>query len=170
MKFLVEPFDPSKHRREAFDCGVAALNEFLKNRARKEMAAGSSACFVIVPQDDPGHIAGFYTLSATIIIRAELPESLTKKLPRYPEMPATLLGRLARDNHFRGQGMGDRLIASVLRRAVAVSQEIASWAIVTDPKDDAARRFYESFGFQPLTAGRQFLTMKQAAQAVLSAP
>ena len=167
--FTVEPLDPSRHRREEFDCGVVALNDFLKNRARKEMAAGASACFVIVPEEDSGCIAGFYTLSAAVIVRTELPDSVTKKLPRYLEMPATLLGRLARDVRFKGQGIGDRLMASVLHRSVAASNEVASWAIVTDPKDEAAGKFYRTFGFQPLTENRLYLTMKQSSEW-LSAP
>lgn len=162
--FIIEPLEPTKHRREEFDCGVPALNDFLKNRARKEMAGGLSACFVIVPEADAGCIAGFYTLSAAMIVRTDLPENLTRKLPRYPEMPATLLCRLARDLRFKGQGIGDRLMASVLYRAVGASAEVASWAIVTDPKDEAAGKFYTSFGFQPLTDHRLFLTMKQAAE------
>jgi ribosomal protein S18 acetylase RimI-like enzyme len=143
---------------------VPALNDFLKNRARKEMAAGASACFVIVPEGDPGCVAGFYTLSAAVIVRTDLPDAVTKKLPRYLEMPATLLGRLARDVRFKGQGIGDRLMASVLHRAVAATAEVASWAIVTDPKDEAAGKFYVSFGFQQLTEHRVSLTMKQAAE------
>ncbi|NLT70748.1 MAG: GNAT family N-acetyltransferase [Verrucomicrobiaceae bacterium] len=168
-RFLIEPLDPTKHRREGFDCGVAALNDFLRLRARKEMEMGTSACFVLVPELDPETIAGFYTLSAATLVRTALPEALTKKLPRYRELPATLLGRLARDVSFRGQGIGDRLIASALRRAVDAARDIASWAILTDPKDEAAHAFYESFGFQPLTETRQFLPMSTAAKW-LSAP
>src|SRR5882757_992746 len=93
-RFFIEPLDPAKHRREAFDCGVVALNEFLRTRARKEAEAGMSACLVAVPRSEPTRIAGFYTLSAAIIQRTDLPEALTKKLPRYHELPATLLGRL----------------------------------------------------------------------------
>ncbi len=163
-QFIVEPLDPSKHDREAFDCGVETLNEFLRSRARREMEAGTSACFVLVPQAQPEIIAGFYTLSAAVIRRTELPESLTKKLPRYPELPATLLGRLARSLGFIGQGIGDRLMMSALSRAVEGARQVASWAIVTDPKDATARRFYEGFGFRPLTAGRVFLPMKDAAE------
>jgi predicted GNAT family N-acyltransferase len=74
-----------------------------------------------------------------------------------------LLGRLARDLRFKGQQIGDRLMASALHRAVRASKEVASWAIVTDPKDDRARAFYASFGFLPLTEARQFITMKAAA-------
>lgn len=162
--FIVEPLNPAKHRREEFDCGVAALNDFLRLRARKEMESGTSACFVMVAEDEPSVIAGYYTLSAATIQRTALPESVTKKLPRYHEFPATLLGRLARDLRFKGQQIGERLMASMMHRAVKASGEIASWAIVTDPKDTKAREFYSSFGFQLVTESRQFITMKSAAQ------
>lgn len=161
--FIIEPLNPAIHRRDEFDCGVTALNDFLRTRARKEMDAGTSACFVIVPKSDPGMIAGYYTLSAATVVRTALPEALTKKLPRYEELPSTLLGRLARDIRFKGQNIGELLMASMLRRSVAASQEVASWAVVTDPKDEKARQFYASFGFQSLTADRMFLPMKQAA-------
>jgi len=159
--YLIEPLDPSKHRREEFDCGVDALDDYLKKRSRKEMDAGLVVCFVAVPENDPGCIAGFYTLSAATILTTALPEVMTRKLPRYGEFPATLLGRLARSTHFRGQGLGDRLMISALARAAHGAEEVASWAIVTDPKDDNARRFYEEFGFSELNANRLFVTMKQ---------
>jgi len=161
--FFIEALNPAIHRRDEFDCGVPALNDFLRTRARKEMDAGTSACFVIVPESDPGRIAGYYTLSAATVVRTTLPEALAKKLPRYEELPSTLLGRLARDMQFKGQHIGELMMASMLRRAVAASQEVASWAVVTDPKDEKARRFYASFGFQSLTSDRLFLPMKQAA-------
>lgn len=161
QKYLIEPLDPSKQRREEFDCGVDALNDYLKKRARKEMDAGLAVCCVAVPESDPGCIAGFYTLSAGTILTTALPEAVTKKLPRYGEFPATLLGRLARSKAFKGQGLGDRLMMSAFARAAHAAEEVASWAIVTDPKDDNARRFYEEFGFSVLGANRLFMTMKQ---------
>jgi ribosomal protein S18 acetylase RimI-like enzyme len=161
QRYVIEPLDPSKHRREGFDCGVKALNDYLKKRARKEMDTGLAVCFVAVPESDPGRIAGFYTLSAATILTTALPESVTQKLPRYGEFPATLLGRLARSTAFKRQGLGDRLMMSALARAVHAAEEVASWAIVTDPKDDNAWRFYEGFGFSELGANRLFMTMKQ---------
>ena len=165
-RFLIEPLDPAKHRREAFDCGVGPLNEFLRTRARKEAQAGMSVCFVAVPRAEPRQVAGFYTLSAAVIVRAELPEALTKKLPRYRELPATLLGRLARSLDFKRAHLGDLLMVSALGRAVEGAKQVASWAVVTDPKDQHAREFYESFGFRPLTPERLFLTMEEAAALV----
>ncbi len=164
LSFTIEPLNPAKHRREEFDCGVEVLNDFLRLRARKEMEAGTSACFVMVPADEPTVIAGYYTLSAATVQRTALPGPVTKKLPRYNELPATLLGRLARDLRFKGQQIGERLMASMLHRSVRAAEDVASWAIVTDPKDENARAFYASFGFQSLTESRQFITMKSAAQ------
>jgi GNAT superfamily N-acetyltransferase len=166
--YIIEPLDPAKHRREGFDCGVDALNDYLKKRARKEMDAGLAVCFVAVPESDPGCIAGFYTLSAATILTTALPEAATKKLPRYGQFPATLLGRLARSADFKGQGVGDRLMMSAFARAAHAAEDVASWAILTDPKDDNARRFYEEFGFSDLDANRLFMSMKQV-KTLLSA-
>jgi GNAT superfamily N-acetyltransferase len=163
-RFIIEPLDPARHQRAEFDCGVEALNDFLRTRARREMDMGTCACFVLVPETAPEQIAGYYTLSAAIIRRVELPEVLLKKLPRYPEIPATLLGRLARSLAFNGAGIGDRLIISALWRAAEGARQVASWAVVTDPKDEKARCFYENFGFRPLTARRLFIPMKDAAE------
>jgi len=162
--YRVEALDPSKHRREEFRCEAPELTEFLRTRARKEMEARASACFVLVPLDDSGRIAGYYTLSAAEVVSAELPEALAKKLPRYRSLPATLLGRLARDITFRGQGLGDRLMVDALARALAGSAEIGSIAVVTDPKDQRAGAFYQGFGFIGLNDGRMILPMKDIAR------
>jgi len=160
-KYRIERLDPAKHRREEFRCESPELTAFLQKRARKEMDARTSACFVLVPLDEPGRIAGFYTLSSAEISAATLPEPFTKPLPRYPQMPATLLGRLARDEAFRGQGIGDRLLEDALARALAGSVEVAAIGVITDPKDDRAARFYAEFGFQRLPGGRMFLPMAE---------
>src|SRR6185436_15878100 len=107
-------------------------------RARKEMEARASACFVLVPLNDPSRIAGFYTLSAAEIAMANLPEPIRKRMPRYPALPATLLGRLARDEAFCGQGLGDRLMLDALARAIGGSAEVGSIAVITDSKDEHA--------------------------------
>src|SRR5690348_14863968 len=93
-QFRVEILDASLHNRGGFSCESPELTDFLRTRARKEAQARASACFVLVRIEDPARIAGYYTLSATTIELAKLPAEVTKKLPRYPHLPATLLGRL----------------------------------------------------------------------------
>ncbi len=102
-----------------------------------------AAPFVLVLSD--GVIGGYYTLSATGMKLTEFPADITRKLPRYPLVPATLLGRLAVDRNYQGRGYGRFLLADALFRAVR--NEIASFAVVVD--DEAARRFYERESFLP---------------------
>jgi predicted N-acetyltransferase YhbS len=158
--FRVEILDPAVHRRDEFSCESPELTEFLRTRARKEAKSRTSACFVIVPVTDLGQIAGYYTLSATSVELEKLPVELTKKLPRYPRLPATLLGRLARALAFKGQGIGDLLMVDALKRSYENSSVIGSVAVVVDPKDAHAAKFYGTFGFQPLDEQKMFLPMK----------
>jgi GNAT superfamily N-acetyltransferase len=104
-----------------------------------------AAPFVLVLQD--GTIAGYYTLSSTSVQLGELPDKTVRKLPRYPLVPATLLGRLAVDRRQQGKGYGRFLLADALYRAVR--SEIASFAVIVDAKDENARRFYERESFLP---------------------
>ncbi len=157
--YRIERLDPAKHRREAFRCESAPLTDFIQKRARKEMDARASACFVLVPESDPSRIAGYYTLTQTSIALDKLPPELTKKLPLYNELGATLIGRLARDLDWRSKGIGDMLLTNALRRCVRQSEEAGAIVVVTDPKDDKARAFYGDFGFQPLDDHRMFIPM-----------
>jgi GNAT superfamily N-acetyltransferase len=104
-----------------------------------------AAPFVLVLLD--GTIAGYYTLSATSVQLGELPAQTVRKLPRYPLVPATLLGRLAVDRRHQGKGYGRFLLGDALHRAAR--SEIASFAVIVDAKDESARRFYERESFLP---------------------
>jgi GNAT superfamily N-acetyltransferase len=165
--YLVEPLSAAKHRRNEFSCEEPELAEFLHYRSIPEMEARASACFVLAPKDDPGRVAGFYTLSAATIILARLPPELTTRLPKYPNLPATLLGRLARDRNFRGAGLGDLLLVSALRRALGSTSSVGSVAVVTDPQNAQVEDFYRKYGFRNLGGGRRmFLTMKEIAASL----
>jgi predicted N-acetyltransferase YhbS len=160
-EFRIEALDPARHRREEFTCESPELTEFLHKRARKEMGARASACFVLVEQRAPDHIVGYYTLSQTSVNPGQLPEALSKKLPRYSVLGATLIGRLARDLQWRGKQVGRLLLIDALRRSVRLSGEAGAVVVVTDPKDERARDFYRAFGFQPLDERRLFIPMKE---------
>ena len=159
--YRIEPLDPAKHRREAFRCESSELTEFIQKRARKEMESRSSACFVVVAANDLGRIVGYYTLSQTSVSSQELPESVAKKLPRYPELGATLIGRLARDLAWRGKEIGRLLLVNALQRSVRLSADAGAVVVVTDPKDKKARAFYEGYGFVALDERRLFISMQE---------
>ena len=163
-QFRIEHLDPAKHRRLDFRCESADLTAFLRERARREMDARASACFVLVPESDPGRIAGYYTLSQTSLTLARLPAGLAKRLPHYPDLGATLIGRLARDLAWKGQDIGRLLLADALRRSVRQSDEVGAVVVVTDPKDVKARAFYGRFGFRALDESRLFIPMRELVE------
>ncbi len=138
----VEPLG-SRHNRAGFSCGVEPLDRYLRTQASQDARKHVAAPFVLARAD--GSLVGYYTLSSTSVPVQELPRELTRKLPRYPLIPATLLGRLAVDQRYRGQGHGRFLLADALCRSV--KSEIASFAVVVDAKDADARRFYERESF-----------------------
>jgi len=158
MAFRFEPLT-KQHDRAGFHCASAPLNYYLQQIARKDAERHVAAAFVLVDDAAPRRIVGYYTLSAFAVELADLPESMQKKLPRYPRLPATLLGRLARDERF--PGTGSLLLTDALVRAYQKSAEIASLTVVADAKDEAALKFYRKFGFARLGSDpkRVFLPM-----------
>lgn len=153
------------HDRSAFDCGDADLNRYLKQQARQDAEKHVAAPFVLV---EPGSliIRGYYTLSSSRIPLSELPAALVKKLPRYDNLPVTLLGRLARDKTIPDKGLGEFLLLDALYRSLQSAKQIASMAVIVDAKDQDAERFYKHFNFLPfqLTPLRLFLPMTQIEQ------
>ncbi len=133
------------HDRSSFASGAEPLDRYLRSQAGQDARKNMAAPFVLVLPH--GAIGGYYTLSATGVKLAEFPADVTRKLPRYPLVPATLLGRLAIDQNYQGRGYGRFLLADALFRAVR--SEIASFAVVVDAKDETARRFYERESFLP---------------------
>ncbi|MDQ3386081.1 MAG: GNAT family N-acetyltransferase [Actinomycetota bacterium] len=92
-------------------------------------------------------ISGYYTLSS---LSVELPEDTKRGLAKYPQYPATLIGRLAVDKDYQRQGLGGRLLLDALGRALSGSRAVASYAVITDTKNESAKAFYSRYGFLPL--------------------
>jgi GNAT superfamily N-acetyltransferase len=143
-KLRVEPLT-SSHDRSEFESGVEPLDRYFRTQAGQDARKNMAAPFVLVLPD--ATIAGYYTLSSTSVQLAELPAQTVRNLPRYPLVPATLLGRLAVDRRHQGKGYGRFLLGDALYRAAR--SEIASFAVIVDAKDENARRFYERESFLP---------------------
>jgi GNAT superfamily N-acetyltransferase len=158
-QYRIEPLG-EQHHRAAFSCGVEALDRYLQKQAGQDVSKHAAAAFVVTPDGET--VAGFYTLSAHAVNLGELPADIAKKLPRYPNVPATLQGRLAVNRDFQGRGVGELLLLDALRRVLANSREIASAAVVVDAKDENARNFYLRHDFIALPAqpNRLFYAVK----------
>jgi predicted GNAT family N-acyltransferase len=157
--YIIEPLG-SHHNREAFSCGKEALDRYLKEQARQDIKKHAAVVFVMRPKD-ANHLAGYYTLSSMAVALDELPKDMAKRLPRYPAVPTTLLGRLAVDKNFHGSGLGERLLMDALHRSLQQSSKIASAAVIVDAKDSKGCEFYKRYQFIafPDRALRLFLPM-----------
>jgi predicted GNAT family N-acyltransferase len=171
-EFRIELFDKHKHDRAAFSCEHEALVTYLRQQASQDVAKHVAAVFVLTP--DGKTVAGYYTLSQYAVEPNQIPPELLKelRLPRYPRLPATLLGRLARSLEFRNQGVGRLLLLNALHQSLSMSRTIASTAVVVDAKDDQAVMFYQAYGFLPVmdSRNRLFLPMKTIEQAFQHPP
>ena len=141
---LIEPL-ASHHNRTAFSCGVEALDRYLRQQASQDARKHVTATFVLVESGKPT-ILGFYTLSATSVRLSDLPEATARKLPKYPLVPAILLGRLAVDENQRGKRYGEILLMDALERCLS-TKEIGWTAVIVDAKDEKAVAFYEHYHF-----------------------
>ena len=122
-KFSVLALDLAADRAK-FTCGIEPLDRYFRTQVSQDIKRRVSACFVA--NDNMGQIAGYYTLASASILLSDLPETLAKKLPRYPSVPAVRMGRLAVSDSFKGKGLGAALLADALRRAATA--EVAACA------------------------------------------
>jgi ribosomal protein S18 acetylase RimI-like enzyme len=163
-RYAIEPLG-SHHDRRAFASGVEPLDRYFHEQAGQDQRRRLAAVFLLRDTVE-STIAGYCTLSATGIEAASLPVEVTRRLPRYPLLPAILLGRLAVDRRYRGRGLGELLLGDAVRRAAAQDQ-VAAMALVVDAKDEAARQFYEHYGFRRFMDAelRLFLPLATVARA-----
>lgn len=133
----------SAHRRDGFNCGEVALNEFLLRQSGQLQKRGIGKTYVATAGDGVS-VIGFVTASAGQITTSSLAGQ--SKLPRYPA-PILRIGRLAMDARHQGRGIGQDLLAFALRLAVDFSQQVGLYAVVVDAKHDKAKSFYMKLGF-----------------------
>lgn len=130
--------------RSRFDSGSEPLDRYLRQQASQDIKRRVAMCFVAIGTNT-NEIAGYYTLTATSIALGALAPELVEKLPRYPVVPAALLGRLAVTKIWQGKKLGAALLSDALLRTART--ELGVFAMLVDAKDEAAQRFYEHFGF-----------------------
>jgi ribosomal protein S18 acetylase RimI-like enzyme len=141
------------HDRSGFESGSAPLDAYFRRQVTQDIRRKVGNCFVAV--DGSGVVAGFYTLAATSIPLDKLSEERSKRLPRYPSVPAILVGRLAVATVAQGRGLGGMLLADALTRAG--KSDAAGHMLVVNAIDEAAAAFYVHHGFERLPDNRRCL-------------
>lgn len=140
--FRIVPLEAA-HDRTTFESGSAPLDRYFRHQVTRDLRRRVTASFVALTHE--GQIAGYYTLASASILLADLPVATSKKLPRYPSVPAVRTGHLAVDRGFQGRGLGGALLADALERAA--HPEIAAFSLVVDAKDESAAAFYRHHSF-----------------------
>ena len=138
-----------KHHREKFDCGDAALNDFLRRHARQTHEQGGAKTFLAVRDDDAALVLGFYCLSPASVEFSRAADVVKRGLARH-DVPVFRLGRLAVDKSMQGNGLGGQLLLSAGRRCLRASQEVGGVALLIDAKNERVAQWYASYGALPL--------------------
>jgi GNAT superfamily N-acetyltransferase len=164
IKFSIEPL-VKHHQIDSFQCENQQLDRYLKLTASQDRKRNIAIPYVAINLENT-QIIGYYTLSMTSIDLSELPQAIAKKLPKYPLIGVTLIGRLAVAKNYQGLGWGKLLLMDALYKSLLASQQVASFAVVVDAIDESAVKFYQRFDFQsfPEQPFKLFRTIKNIAQ------
>lgn len=134
-----------RHNRDTFDCGEAALNEFLQRHARKSHDVGGAKTFLAISDADKERILGYYSLSPASVAYARTPELVRRGLARY-DVPAFRLARLAVDLKAQGHGLGGQLLLAAGKRCLLAAAEVGGVALLIDAKNARVAAWYRGYG------------------------
>ncbi|MEA3510680.1 MAG: GNAT family N-acetyltransferase [Actinomycetota bacterium] len=132
---------------DRFDCGVPALDEWLRRFGLSDQRAGASVTYVV---ERDSQIVGFYTLAPHTIDHEGARGRLGAGLPRQRPIPVILLARLGLDRSVQGTGLGGDLLKDALARCAAAADDIGGRAVLVHAKHERAAAFYRRHGFVPL--------------------
>jgi GNAT superfamily N-acetyltransferase len=135
------------HDASIFDCGVDALNRFIKLYALQGQRAEISQTYAAAVGNA---VVGYHTLVVGNVVHDDAPERLKKGIPRHP-IPMILLARLAVDKHWHGRGLGAALVVDAMRRTLQAADIVGARALLVQAKDDTAQQFYRHLGFEPFS-------------------
>ena len=153
------------HDRKAFASGEPSLDRYLARQASQDVRRLANGVYVLTANAEPEMVLGYYTLAATSVPFADMPESLARHLPRYPLVSATLLGRLAVAEAAQERGFGRLLLLDAMRRSRDAATSIGACVIVVDALNGAARSFYAAHGFARLSSDRLIYPLRSVTRA-----
>lgn len=151
MALRITLLDGKLHDRSGFSCGIAALDDYMHQRAGQHQRDGIATTHVLTDDAQPARVLGFCALSAAQLHLSELQPADLKRLPAYP-VPTMRMGRLAVSASEQGKGYGQLLLGHVVNLALSVRQTMGVRVLIVDAKDAQAVAFYERYGFRPTTS------------------
>jgi ribosomal protein S18 acetylase RimI-like enzyme len=139
----------ASHNCADFSCGKQQQDRYLIKFALRNQELGYGRTYVAVQRSGARSIDGFYTVSMSSILFANLPDGLRfPDMPKYP-MPAAHMGCLAVRSSCQGQGLGGLLLIDALRKMISASEVVAARAVELIAADEKVAKWYASYGFLP---------------------
>lgn len=169
--YVIEPFDPAKHDRTAFSCGIEQVDNYFKKTANKLSKADNVRLFVMTAPD--GDVIGFYAINSHAVHYDALPKRYARTRPSHGHIPAAYISMIGRDEKYKGGGHGADLLVDALLRIASVAEQVGIAVIMLDVLDcdDQARTarrksLYESYGFRAMESNalRLFLPLGTVQQ------
>jgi len=150
-----------KHNRKGFSCGVVELDNYIKQYVSQDVKRKLAVCYVL--EDENEDVIAYYTLSASSVDLNDIPDDLKSSL-KYAEIPVVIIGRLAVHVEYQGNKLGQILLIDALKRIIEISALVGNHAVIVDPINESAEKFYAKFGFIQLKdSKRMFLPLKTVA-------
>jgi GNAT superfamily N-acetyltransferase len=154
-----------EHDLSAFDCGEMVLDEWLRRRASQNEAAGASRTYVVCAGK---RVVGYYSLAVGAAAHEQVPGRIKRNMP--DPVPVMILGRLAVDKVFQGRGTGTGLLKDAVLRTMQAAEIAGIRALLVHAISDAAKRFYEVYGFivSPIDPMTVMITLAEAERIILT--
>lgn len=172
-KLSIEPFDPERHDRDGFSCGVEQVDNFFKLTANKLTRADNLRVFVMVASERS--VIGFYALNAHAVRYEELPAKFARTRPSHGTIPAAYISMIGLDQRFSGHGYGGDLLIDALKRISRAADTIGIAVVMLDVLDDGKedlvakpKSLYEGYGFAALPSNplRLFLPVETVRKLI----
>jgi GNAT superfamily N-acetyltransferase len=169
----IESYDPSRHERDGFDCGVDRLNNYLKLSAKKQQKDDMTRVYVAV-EEGQSRVLGYHAINLGRMNVDEL-KRRPRGAPEHGEIPILFLGQVAVDIKAQGHGIGAILMHHVFEKAIIVANQAGCHAVVLDVMSDGGeeaferrKTWYRSYGFQSFASNdaRMFMVMRQIREVV----
>jgi len=169
----IETFDPARHERDGFDCGVPRLNNYLKLSAKKQQKDDMTRAYVAL-ENGKLSILGYHAINLGMMNVNEL-QRRPRGVPEHGEIPILFLGQVAVDTKAQGYGVDGILMHHVFEKAAVIAYQVGCHALVLDVMRDGEpeaferrKDWYQSFGFRSFVSNpvRMFMVMKQIREVV----
>lgn len=169
----IEVFDPGRHDREGFSCGVEQVDNFFKRTANKLAKADNLRVFVLLNGEN--ELVGFYAVNAHAVDYTELPAKFARTRPGHGSIPAAYISMIGVDRRFAGQGYGGVLLVDALTRLAKAADELGIAVVMLDVLDcgdpvlvEKRKILYRGYGFLPLPSNelRHFLPIATIRQMI----